>query len=170
MVRRVVGALIVAGAAVLLVFAATKVIGLFGGGDPDRFTRRSRRRSSTSDLTIPEGLDRQQIAGVAKKAKLKGNYEKASKSFKGFDPGKYGAGNPPNLEGFLFPATYELPDKATRQGSRLAPARRVQGQHRRGRPLQREVAESQRLRRAQDRLDDRARGAGPEGAQAGLPR
>ena len=67
----------------------------------------------TSELAIPEGLDRHQIADVAKDAKLKGDYEEASKSFKGFDPAEYGAEDAPNLEGFLFPATYELPKKAT---------------------------------------------------------
>ena len=38
-----------------------------------------------------------------------GDYLKASESFKGFDPAKYGAQGPESLEGFLFPATYELP-------------------------------------------------------------
>ena len=37
-----------------------------------------------------------------------GDYLAASKSFKGFDPNRYGANNPKSLEGFLFPATYEL--------------------------------------------------------------
>jgi len=36
---------------------------------------------------------------------------KASESFKGFNPDRYGAQNPPSLEGFLFPATYDLPHK-----------------------------------------------------------
>ena len=64
-------------------------------------------------MTIPEGYDRHQIAALAKEAGLKGDYERASRSFKGFDPGKYGAEDPPNLEGFLFPATYELPKNGT---------------------------------------------------------
>ena len=38
---------------------------------------------------------------------------KASESFKGFNPAKYGAQNPPSLEGFLFPATYDLPRHPT---------------------------------------------------------
>ena len=33
---------------------------------------------------------------------------KATESFKGFDPKKYGAKDATDLEGFLFPATYEL--------------------------------------------------------------
>jgi UPF0755 protein len=67
----------------------------------------------TQELLVPEGLDRHQIADEARKAKLKGDYEQASQRFKGFAPGRYGAGNAPNLEGFLFPATYELPEKGT---------------------------------------------------------
>jgi uncharacterized YceG family protein len=39
---------------------------------------------------------------------LSGDYLAATKSFKGFDPNKYGAKNPKSLEGFLFPATYQL--------------------------------------------------------------
>ena len=59
-------------------------------------------------VTIPEGEDRTQIAATVKDLGLSGDYLAASKSFKGFDPNKYGAKNPKSLEGFLFPATYEL--------------------------------------------------------------
>jgi UPF0755 protein len=60
------------------------------------------------NVTIPEGEDRTQIAATIKDLGLSGDYLAASKSFKGFDPNKYGAKNPKNLEGFLFPATYQL--------------------------------------------------------------
>ena len=60
------------------------------------------------NVTIPEGLDRTQIAGLIGDLGLGGDYLAASKSFKGFDPNRYGARNPKSLEGFLFPATYEL--------------------------------------------------------------
>ena len=60
------------------------------------------------NVTIPEGEDRTQIAATIKDLGLSGDYLAASKSFKGFDPGRYGAQNPKSLEGFLFPATYEL--------------------------------------------------------------
>jgi peptidoglycan lytic transglycosylase G len=60
------------------------------------------------NVTIPEGEDRNQIAATIKDLGLSGDYLAASKSFKGFDPNKYGANNPKSLEGFLFPATYEL--------------------------------------------------------------
>jgi UPF0755 protein len=60
------------------------------------------------NVTIPEGEDRTQIAQTVGDLGLSGDYLAASKSFKGFDPNKYGADNPKSLEGFLFPATYEL--------------------------------------------------------------
>jgi len=59
-------------------------------------------------VTIPEGEDRTQIAATVKDFGLTGDYLAASTSVKGFDPNKYGAKNPKSLEGFLFPATYEL--------------------------------------------------------------
>lgn len=59
-------------------------------------------------VTIPEGYDRVQTAALLKKDGVKGDYEKATESYKGFDPKKYGAKAPANLEGFLFPATYKL--------------------------------------------------------------
>jgi UPF0755 protein len=60
------------------------------------------------NVTIPEGEDRNQIAETIKGLGLKGDYLAASRSFKGFDPNRYGASDPKSLEGFLFPATYEL--------------------------------------------------------------
>ena len=59
-------------------------------------------------VTIPEGYSRAQIAAVAKDARLEGDYMKASRSTKSFNPAKYGADDPPSLEGFLFPATYSV--------------------------------------------------------------
>ena len=60
------------------------------------------------NVTIPEGEDRTQIAATIKDLGLSGDYLAATKSSKGFDPSKYGAQNPKSLEGFLFPATYQL--------------------------------------------------------------
>jgi UPF0755 protein len=60
------------------------------------------------NVTIPEGEDRTQIANTVSDLGLSGDYLAASKSFKGFDPNRYGAQNPKSLEGFLFPATYQL--------------------------------------------------------------
>jgi len=60
------------------------------------------------NVTIPEGEDRTQIAATVGDLGLDGDYLAASKSVKGFDPNRYGADDPSSLEGFLFPATYEL--------------------------------------------------------------
>jgi UPF0755 protein len=59
-------------------------------------------------VTIPEGEDRTQIAATIKDLGLSGDYLAASRTFNGFDPNKYGANTPKSLEGFLFPATYQL--------------------------------------------------------------
>ena len=64
-------------------------------------------------VTIPEGFDRTQIASLVSDLGLQGDYPGATKSFKGFDPGRYSANDPKSLEGFLFPATYELDPGAT---------------------------------------------------------
>jgi UPF0755 protein len=59
-------------------------------------------------LTLPEGLPRAQMAPLVSEVGVGGDYMAATASFKGFDPARYGAVNPPSLEGFLFPATYQL--------------------------------------------------------------
>jgi UPF0755 protein len=109
--RRLLGLGAVVVALVLVFFAGKAVKDLLSGGDPAPAP--AAKPLKTQELTIPEGMDRHQIADLARKAGIKGDYEKASKSFKGFDPAKYGAEDPPNLEGFLFPALYELPKEAT---------------------------------------------------------
>ncbi len=110
LVRRVLGLLVLVAFCAIVVVGALALIDQITGSDEPA---ESVKAAKTSELTIPEGLDRHQIADLAKEAGLKGDYEQASKSFKGFDPAKYGAEAPPNLEGFLFPALYELPKKAT---------------------------------------------------------
>jgi UPF0755 protein len=65
------------------------------------------------NVTIPEGEDRTQIATTISDLGLSGDYLAASKSSKGFNPNRYGADDPKSLEGFLFPATYELDPGAT---------------------------------------------------------
>jgi hypothetical protein len=60
-------------------------------------------------ITIPEGFTRAQIAALATEDRLKGSYLAASTSSPYLHPVRYGApASTPNLEGFLFPATYEL--------------------------------------------------------------
>jgi uncharacterized YceG family protein len=59
-------------------------------------------------VTIPEGRSRSEIAPIAEGAGLEGSYEDASVSSPAIDLNDYKAGSAENLEGFLFPATYEL--------------------------------------------------------------
>jgi UPF0755 protein len=72
----------------------------------DELTKPPAQRVITT--VIPEGYSREQIAQLASDAGLQGDYEKASESSKLLNPARYGAGDPRSLEGFLFPATYEL--------------------------------------------------------------
>ena len=74
------------------------------GAAIDRLTR----SGGQVTVTIPEGEDRNQIAPQVKDLGLTGDYLAATESFKGFDPNRYGAHDPKSLEGFLFPATYEV--------------------------------------------------------------
>jgi cell division protein YceG involved in septum cleavage len=62
----------------------------------------------TITLTIPEGYSRAQTAEVAKQEGLRGGYEQASIRSPYLDPAKYGGKGAKNLEGFLFPDTFEL--------------------------------------------------------------
>jgi cell division protein YceG involved in septum cleavage len=62
----------------------------------------------TTTVTIPEGLDREQVAEVAKEAGLRGSYVKASVRSPYLDPAHYGGAGAESLEGFLFPDTFEL--------------------------------------------------------------
>lgn len=60
-------------------------------------------------VLVPEGDTRRQIAARAHAAGLTGSYLAASKRSALLDPTHYGAPpGTPNLEGFLFPATYDL--------------------------------------------------------------
>jgi UPF0755 protein len=62
----------------------------------------------TLPVTIPEGYSREQIASLATDAGLEGSYERVSRASNEFNPARYGAQGAENLEGFLYPATYEL--------------------------------------------------------------
>ncbi len=60
-------------------------------------------------VLIPEGETRLQIAARDHAAGLRGSYLTASKRSALLDPARYGApAGTPDLEGFLFPATYDL--------------------------------------------------------------
>lgn len=99
--------LIALGIIVLLAVAAYVVVKKLGNDEPAPAPKG--KAIKTSDITIPEGYTRSQIADVAKKAGLKGDYEKeTAKAPKGFDIAKTGAPGDASLEGFLFPSTYNL--------------------------------------------------------------
>ena len=57
-------------------------------------------------VSIPEGLSRKEIRPLT--AGLRGNYTRATLRSPSLNPRDYGAKRPTSLEGFLFPATYEL--------------------------------------------------------------
>jgi UPF0755 protein len=66
------------------------------------------------NVTIPEGRTRREIASIARRAGLRGDYLEASRRFAGaLNPFRYDApSGTRSLEGFLFPSTYELKDGA----------------------------------------------------------
>ena len=114
LVRRIIGALLFLAVLGGLAFGVSKVVDRLGGDDPEP---KPVKQPKTTEITVPEGLDRHQIAAVAEDAGLKGNYLEATKKppkKSGFDLAKYDAEDAPNLEGFLFPDTWnDLPKKAT---------------------------------------------------------
>ena len=57
-------------------------------------------------VSIPEGRSRREIAQLTRR--LDGNYVRATRRSRALDPRDYKAPGPRSLEGFLFPATYEL--------------------------------------------------------------
>lgn len=64
-------------------------------------------------VVIPEGYTRAQIAALAHADGLSGSYLAASKRSARVRPSRYGApAGTPSLEGFLFPATYEMHPRA----------------------------------------------------------
>jgi len=62
----------------------------------------------TVTVTVPEGYSRAQAAELAKQEGLRGSYEQASVRSRYLDPAKYGGKDAKDLEGFLFPDTFEL--------------------------------------------------------------
>lgn len=62
----------------------------------------------TVTVTIPEGYDRAQAAQLLKQDGLRGSYLAASVHSRYLNPGRYGGKQAKNLEGFLFPDTFDL--------------------------------------------------------------
>ena len=63
--------------------------------------------SNIVTLTIPEGRSRREVARIVDRS-LEGSYLAASRRSHLLDPRRYGAKRATSLEGFLFPATYDL--------------------------------------------------------------
>jgi uncharacterized YceG family protein len=63
---------------------------------------------ATTTVTIPEGYGRKLAAPLVEEAGLSGDYLKETVHSKYLDPADYGGAGAQNLEGFLFPDTFEL--------------------------------------------------------------
>ncbi|TMK57857.1 MAG: endolytic transglycosylase MltG [Actinobacteria bacterium] len=66
----------------------------------------------TLTVTIPEGYTRSQAAQVVEEIGVPGDYTKATIKSKYLDPAEYGGKKAKDLEGFLFPDTFEMKPKA----------------------------------------------------------
>jgi UPF0755 protein len=62
--------------------------------------------ANTIQVTVPEGRSRSEIAEAV--TSLKGDYERATKRSDKLNPRRYGARGAKDLEGFLWPSTYEM--------------------------------------------------------------
>jgi uncharacterized YceG family protein len=69
-------------------------------------------RKTVTSVTIPEGYTRPQIAQLVSEDGLRGNYMKETVRSKYLSPAHYGGKDARNLEGFLFPDTFELKPNA----------------------------------------------------------
>jgi UPF0755 protein len=63
-------------------------------------------------VTVPEGYTRSQAAQLVEEDGVPGSYTKATMRSKYLDPADYGGKGAKDLEGFLFPNTFELKPKA----------------------------------------------------------
>jgi peptidoglycan lytic transglycosylase G len=66
----------------------------------------------TTTVTIPEGYTRSQAAQLVEEDGVPGSYTKATVKSKYLNPASYGAKNTKDLEGFLFPDTFETKPNA----------------------------------------------------------
>ncbi|MDQ3631318.1 MAG: endolytic transglycosylase MltG, partial [Actinomycetota bacterium] len=64
-------------------------------------------------ITLPEGPGRKELAARVRQAGFTGSYVKASRRSGALDPRDFGAPQTASLEGFLFPATYELKPRSS---------------------------------------------------------
>ncbi len=74
----------------------------------DELTKPAVAAPKLTKITLPEGPSSKELAGRVKAAGFTGSYTAAAKRSKRLDPQDFGAPKQATLEGFLFPATYEL--------------------------------------------------------------
>jgi UPF0755 protein len=80
--------------------------GMSYGAAIDALSKPPVKRVTT--VTIPEGYSRSQAAELVAEDGIPGSYTKATVKSKFLDPAEYGGKAAKNLEGFLFPDTFEL--------------------------------------------------------------
>ena len=66
----------------------------------------------TISVTVPEGYTRSQVAQLVEEVGVPGHYTKATVRSRHLDPADYGGKGARDLEGFLFPDTFELKPNA----------------------------------------------------------
>jgi UPF0755 protein len=97
--------LAIVGLAAVVVVVVVLLIALHGSGTK----KQAPAVAPVVKVLIPEGETRIQIALIAKAKHLTGSYRSAAHSSSLLDPTQYGASaSTPDLEGFLFPATYDM--------------------------------------------------------------
>ena len=108
--RRGLGALAVLALVAIVGFVAAKAIDAIGGDDG---AAQGPAALEVGEIQIVEGLTRRQIDDELGN-QVRGSYMKATKEApKGFPLGEYAPDGAPNLEGFLFPDTYEVAEGAS---------------------------------------------------------
>jgi len=80
--------------------------GMSYGAAIDALTQPPVKRVTT--VTIPEGYSRSQAAQLVAEDGLEGDYEQETVRSKYLDPARYGGKGAKDLEGFLFPDTFEM--------------------------------------------------------------
>jgi len=80
--------------------------GMSYGAAIDALSKPPVKRVTT--VTIPEGYSRSQAAQLIEEDGLEGDYEKETVRSKYLNPAKYGGKGAKDLEGFLFPDTFEM--------------------------------------------------------------
>ena len=157
-----------------LVAAIVVVVADRGGGPPPRpATARPRsrprpgpRRRSRS----PRATTGAQIAAIAEAGRTPRRLPEGERELQGLRPRQVRGAEPAEPRGLPVPGDLRAAPPPDRRRPGGPPAGGLQAEHLAGRHALRAVEEPDHLRRADHRLDDRARGPGAEGAQAGRGR